>query len=59
MLPTVIEDLQKMDAVELLIAENTDIPDWQMELGRKELENIISGNTDLIPWSEVKKNLKL
>ena len=54
----IIEDLQKMDAVELLTDENTDIPDWQVELGRKELENIVSGNTELMPWSEAKKHLK-
>ena len=55
----IIEDLQKMDAVELLSDENTDIPDWQTKLGRKELENLISGNTELLPWNEAKKYLKL
>jgi hypothetical protein len=54
----VIEDLQKMDAVELLTDENTAIPDWQIELGKKELENIVSGNTELKPWNETKKQLK-
>jgi hypothetical protein len=54
----VIEDLQKMDAVEVLIDANTDIPDWQIELGRKELKNIASGNTELLPWDETRKHLK-
>jgi hypothetical protein len=55
----VIEDLQKMDAVEVLIDANTDIPDWQIELGKKELQNIASGNTELLPWDEAKKHLQL
>lgn len=49
----IIEDLQKMDALELLNDDDTtDIPQWQIELVRKELQNIASGNTELMPWSE-------
>ncbi len=55
----IIEDLQKMDAVDLLVDENTNVPDWQIELGKKELENINTGNTELVQWTEAKKNLKL
>jgi hypothetical protein len=51
----IIEDLQKMDAVEVLIDANTDIPDWQIEIGREELKNIASGNTELLPWDETRK----
>lgn len=54
----VIEDLQKMDAVEFIADNSTDIPDWQMELGKKELKNIASGNTELLPWEEAKKQFK-
>jgi hypothetical protein len=55
----VIEDLQKMDAVEFIADNSTDIPDWQMELGKKELQNIASGNTELLSWDEAKKQFKL
>lgn len=55
----IIEDLQKMDAVEFLSDESTDIPGWQIDLGRKELQNIANGTTELIPWSEAKKKLRL
>lgn len=42
------------------IADNTDaIPDWQMELGQKELDNIANNNTNLMEWSEAKKLMKL
>jgi hypothetical protein len=55
----VIEDLQKMDAVEFIADNSTDIPDWQIELGKKELQNIATGNTELLPWDEAKKQLRL
>lgn len=55
----VIEDLQKMDAVEFIADNSTDIPDWQIELGKKELQNITSGNTELLPWEDAKKQFKL
>ncbi len=42
------------------IANNTDtIPDWQMELGRKEVDNIANNNTVLMEWIEAKKQMKL
>jgi len=54
----VIEDLQKMDAVELISESEFQIPDWQIELGRKEVQNILDGNTELKSWEETKKILK-
>lgn len=42
-----------------MVKNTDDIPDWQMELGKQELENIVSGNTELKPWSEAKRNFKL
>ncbi len=42
------------------IADNNDaIPNWQMELGKKEFENIANNNTVLMEWSEAKKQMKL
>ena len=42
------------------IAENNEaIPNWQMELGQKELENIANNSTVLIDWDEAKEQMKL
>ncbi len=35
------------------------IPEWQVELGKRELNNIAEGTTELIEWSEAKKQFKL
>lgn len=41
------------------IADNNNaIPNWQMELGQKELENIANNNTVLMEWSEAKEQMK-
>ncbi|CAN5186284.1 hypothetical protein BH09BAC6_BH09BAC6_25770 [soil metagenome] len=37
---------------------NFPVPGWQVDLGKKELQNIAEGNTELIEWSEAKKQLK-
>lgn len=55
----VIEDLRKMDAVEFIADNSTDIPGWQIELGKKELQNIASGNTELLTWDDSKKQIRL
>jgi hypothetical protein len=34
------------------------IPDWQIELGKVELDNIANGNTELVEWSEALKLFK-
>lgn len=36
-----------------------EIPEWQMELGRKELQNVATGNTQLVDWAEAKKQFKI
>ncbi len=36
---------------------SVDIPDWQINLGRQELENIAKGNTELLDWNDAKKQL--
>jgi len=53
-----IEDwyqLEKIPGVEDLAQTDLSVPEWQTELGKKELENIINGNTELLEWSEAKK----
>ena len=35
------------------------VPDWQVKLGKEELQNIAAGNTELIDWSEARKQFKL
>jgi hypothetical protein len=41
------------------IADNNEAtPNWQKELGQKELENIAANNTVLMEWSEAKKQMK-
>jgi len=47
---SVIEDLQKMEAVEILT--ETPIPEWQMKEVKKRLQSIEDGNSLTIPWEE-------
>jgi hypothetical protein len=35
------------------------IPDWQIKLGKEELQNIANGNTELKDWNESKKEFKI
>lgn len=57
----VIEDLQKMDAVELLTDNENEfhIPDWQKELGREEVKKISNNPALLSDWEKAKKELKV
>lgn len=42
------------------IAEiNNELPTWQIELGRQELQNMVNNNTVLVEWDEAKNNLKV
>lgn len=55
----VTEKKTLLHLLETDIAEGDDtIPNWQMELGKKELENIATNNTVLMEWSEAKKQIK-
>lgn len=56
----VIEDLQKMEAVELIDEKNFfNLPDWQVELGKEEVKKI-SNNPDLVrDWEKAKSEFKL
>jgi hypothetical protein len=53
-------ELQQIPGVEKEIAQiNFDVPEWQMGLGKKELQNIAVGNADLMPWEHSRKQFKL
>jgi hypothetical protein len=34
------------------------LPDWQIKLGKEELQNIANGNAELMDWQEAKKQFK-
>ena len=40
------------------IADSGAIPNWQMKLGKKEVENIASNKTVLIDWNDAKQQMK-
>ena len=53
-------ELQQIPGVEKEIAQiDFDVPDWQMDLGKKELQNIANGKADLMPWDDSKKQFQL
>ncbi|MDR3696720.1 hypothetical protein [Mucilaginibacter sp.] len=53
------DQLTKIPGVEELSQIDFLVPDWQEELGKKELKNIAEGNTELVEWSVAKKQFKL
>jgi len=56
-----IEDwnqLKQIPGVNELAQKDEMIPEWQMDLGKKELQNIIDGDTELMEWGEAKKQFK-
>jgi hypothetical protein len=53
------DKLSKIPAVEKLSQMDFRVPDWQEELGKKELKNIADGNTELVEWSVAKTQFKL
>jgi hypothetical protein len=57
----VIEDLQKMEAVELLpdIENEFHVPDWQTELGKEEVKKISDNPALLSDWERAKQELKV
>jgi hypothetical protein len=34
------------------------LPDWQIKLGKEELQNIANGNAELMDWQDAKKQFK-
>ncbi len=57
-----IEDwdlLTKIPAVEELSQTEFLVPEWQMELGTKELQNLAKGDTELIDWETAKTRFNI
>jgi hypothetical protein len=57
-----IEDwnvLSKVPGVKEIAQNEAAKPDWQIELGKKELKNLAEGSADLMEWGEAKKLFKL
>jgi hypothetical protein len=57
-----IEDwyqLKQIPGVEELSETDMAVPEWQIEMGKRELQNISNGTTELMEWSEAKKQFKL
>lgn len=52
----VIEDLRKMEAIELL--EEPPIPEWQKKEVRKRLRELKKNPLKAIPWDEAMKEIK-
>lgn len=56
---SVIEDLEKMEAVELLNNNEFNVPDWQVQLGKEEIKKIYKNPVLLTDWEKAKEELKL
>lgn len=54
----VIEDLQKMDAVEFIDEENIDIPQWQKDKVLAAKNKVEEDPSLLIDWETVKQNIR-
>jgi hypothetical protein len=54
----IIEDLQKLKAVELVEPEDTDIPEWQKKEVRSRLKELKQNPAKAISLSTAKKRLK-
>lgn len=55
---SVINDLEKMDAVELIDETNFSIPQWQIDKVNAARKNIETNPDSLIDWDAVKKSVK-
>ncbi|OJW82705.1 MAG: hypothetical protein BGO69_06955 [Bacteroidetes bacterium 46-16] len=54
----IIEDLRKLDAVELVEPEDSDIPDWQKKQVKARLKELKKNPEKAINWSGATKKLK-
>jgi len=52
-------ELEQIPGVHEIATQDNLVPDWQIELGKKELENIANGTAELMDWAEAKKQFKL
>ena len=53
------EELNQLPGVKELSDVGTVVPNWQIELGKKELKNLADGSAGLMDWDLAKKELKL
>ena len=58
---SLIEDLQKVDAVELVSDKENeiDIPQWQMDEVKRRIEYYDKNPHELISWEDARKRLKI
>ena len=55
---SLIEHLQKEEAIEIVEENITEIPDWQKEAVRKTLQEVRQNPEQLQPWEIVKQKYK-
>jgi hypothetical protein len=54
----IIEDLQKLDAVELLPGEELPIPEWQKKEVRKRIKDLQKNPEKALSWLAASKKVK-
>ena len=55
----VISDLKTLEAAEVLADDETvDIPQWQIDKGRKIKDYYDKNSNELLRWAEIRKQLK-
>lgn len=52
-------ELKQIPGVDELSQNDSMIPEWQVEKGKRELQNIAQGTTELLKWDEAKKQFNL
>lgn len=55
---SLIDDLIKMDAVEAIESQHSELPQWQKDALNKELQAIADNSDVTIPWDSVKDRFK-
>lgn len=55
---SLMEHLQKEQAIEIVAEDNADIPEWQKEAVRKTLLDVQQHPEQLQPWDTVKQKYK-
>lgn len=54
----ILEDLQKLDAVELLPGEELPIPEWQKKEVRKRIKDLQKNPDKVVSWEVASKKIK-
>ncbi|MBC6491542.1 addiction module protein [Flavihumibacter stibioxidans] len=54
----ILEDLQKLDAVELLPGEELPIPEWQKKEVRKRIKELQKHPERVVSWESASKKIK-